>query len=252
MRNFTHSNRNLLFLVLLLTSCLLGSVPVYAADPSGSTIASYSETFSPAQGKDALWQLEATGSPAADGFIYVPLNPLPAKDKAASPAKLQNVTLAGAPVEFKELKIGEVAYLQVKATGGKGTLKAERLCPGFFAPKKGKLSTGIPEPQLTYKFTNQTATKLGKYNIKILFPSGLEPMTITAPASVTAYQLGSEKGQRSFFYELKKGLAPAAAATVTMTFGSPFTAHTGVLIALWLVIIAISVYVIKRRWQEYQ
>ena len=237
----------LLALVLLSSSLLLKTTQ--AAELSGTgSLDTYKETFSPANAKDALWRIEVTGTPAADGFMYLPLNFSPAKD---SKIKVQKVTVNGTATPFTATKLGDIAYLKVPAAQ-KATLVSELTYPGFFAPKKGKLATGIPAPQLNYKFINKTPVKIGSYSITIVFPEGMEPMTISSPANVTSYKLKAQEGKRTLFYELKKGLEPAAAATLNLTFGKPFTTHTSVMAALWLLIVVISIYVIKRRWQEYQ
>lgn len=228
-------------IVLLAMFTMCFSVAVYAAG-NGSIVKSYSESFIPVEGKDAVLNVEMKVIPDHEGNVYIPVN----VDKS----KLTAVQVNGKAVTaFKDSKIGAVPYFQVKAGVFEEPVKVtgQIVCPNFFGGKKSNPSTGIPTQVISYQYINKSENKVGSYSVKIALPAGMEPLSVTAPKSVTNYELGMEGGNRTFYYEVKKGIAPSGSAAVAFSYGVPFSEQTSILTVIWLLILGISGVVIYKR-----
>jgi hypothetical protein len=235
--------------VLSLLLCLLAVSGTEAAPyVNDSVLSAYSETFLPAAEGSALVKIDAKAISSSDGAVYLPINFKGDKKDSKNKLTVKKMLVNNEAAKFTEVKIGETAFFRIESSKTSPvTIKAELVYPAFFKTKNASTETGVPEKNLTYNFINTTNRKIGGYTVKIVFPKGMEPMSIVSPKNAVTYKLGEQDGSRTFYYQVKRGLAPSASVGINMTFGKPYSDSMVFLAILWISIGAISAYVLYKR-----
>lgn len=229
------------FMVMLFVAVAAISYPVVAeASVDTFTISNYSESFVPAENKDAILNIEMTAKTSDEGIVYIPVN---VKD-----SELITATINGEEVNGEVTNVGNVKYftLNSQMPETEVNVTAEVSCKDFYAVENDDPDTGIPTSLMEYKFTNKSPNKIEAYKLTIALPEGMEPISVTTPKTVTDYVLGeNEAGQRTL--SLEGGVSVAGNSSFKFTFGKPFTNNTIAVVIIWVFVIGISAFVIKDR-----
>ena len=207
------------------------------------TISKYSESFVPAENNDAILNVEMTAKTSDEGIVYIPAN---VKD-----SEVISASIDGKEVTTELVTVGSVSYFAINSEMPETevNVKAEVSCKDFYAVEKDDPDTGIPTALMQYQFTNKSSNKIDSYNLTIALPNGMEPVSVMTPSDVTKYTLGeNEAGQRTL--SLKGGVDVSASSTFKFTFGTPFTNNTIAVAIIWVLVIAISAFVLKERLKE--
>ncbi|MBC5625482.1 hypothetical protein H8S10_08465 [Clostridium sp. NSJ-49] len=232
------------FMVTLAVAVAAISYPVVAeASVETFTISKYSESFVPAENSDAILNIEMTAKTSDEGIVYIPVS--------VEDSELINASIDGQAVDGELTKVGSVSYFTLNSEMPETEVNviAEVICKDFYAVENDDPETGIPTALMEYKFTNKSSNKIESYNLTIALPNGMEPISVMTPSNVTKYTLSeNEAGQRTL--SLNGGVAVAGSSTFKFTFGKPFTNSTVAVVAIWVVVIGISAFVIKERLKE--
>ena len=215
-------------------------------------IKSYTETFTPAEGTDAKLDVTVTGTAGDDGYLYLiaswkVTNPETQKAEVAMEAKeVTGENLDG--TELEKYKQGSVDYFRIKVadTSADATVNVQFICKDFYSTARSAADNGAEDYTINYKFTNYLPTKIGSYKTMVYLPEGYEIEKVSSPAKYADYILDEMDGLRGA--GLSKGLASAAANTLTFTYDASQSSIVNILI--WVVCLGIGALVFVDRLKK--
>ncbi len=215
-------------------------------------IKSYTETFTPAEGTDAQLDVTVTGTAGDDGYLYLiaswkPTNPDTQKAEVAMDVKeVTGENLDG--TELEAYKEGSTDYFRIKVadTSAEATVNVQFICKGFYSDARSAEDNGAEDYTISHKFTNYLPTKISSYKAMVYLPEGYEVVKVSSPAKYADYILDEADGLRGA--GLSKGLAPAAANTLTFTYDASQSTIANVLV--WAVCLGIGIVVFVDRFKK--
>ena len=215
------------------------AIPAMAAEVIN--VASYTEVFTPVNDSDAQLAVTVKGTAGEDGYLY-----LIAAAKGMEPASVAGENLAG--TELEAYKNGSETYFRIAVAdpAAEATVEAIFNVPGFYAVSRAAADNGAEDYSLTYKFTNYLPSKIGKYDVMVYVPEGMEIAKVSSPSKYADYKLAEMDGMRGAGNA--KALAAAAANTLTFTFDKAAGAMVNVLI--WVVCLAVGAFVFIDRYKK--
>ena len=229
----------LLTVVSALVLCLgLMITPVKAAEYV--EIAEYKEVFKPAADNAADLTVTVKGTADQGGYIYL------IKTLAdTTPVSVEGDAVEG---ELEEVKTGKVSFYRVKVNTTEETeVKAKFTVAGFYPTEATAEDNGGSNYAVSYKFTNQLQSEIGKYAVTIHVPEGNETVKVTNPAKYDKQKLGlTDEGIRTVGASGK--LAPAANTAVDFTYNTPLSGTANIVI--WAIALGIGGFVFFDRLRE--
>ena len=214
-------------------------VPAMAAE--AINVANYTEVFVPVNEADAQLTVTVKGTAGEDGYLYVI-----AAAKGMEPTGVTGENLSG--TELEAYKNGSESYFRVAVAdpAAEATAVATFNVPGFYAVSRAAETNGAEDYKLSYKFTNYLPSKIGKYDVMVYVPQGMEISKVSSPSAYADYKLAELDGMRGAGNA--KALAAAAANTLTFTYDAAAGTMTRVLV--WVICLAIGAFVFIDRYKK--
>ncbi len=222
----------------------LSVMPFQAQAAEYINITDYIEVMTPVNGLDGQLDVSVTGEAGEDGYLYL----IPSVKDMQPSGQVTGENLDDTELEAYSEGSNNYYRIKVKDIGAEASVQASFTCPGYY-DVAGKADTnGSENYPISYKFTNTLASKIGKYNITIYVPEGNEVVKVTAPSAYEDYILSEANGLRAA--GLSKGLASAAAATLTFTYNKPFMSAGFGKILIWVICLGIGLTVLVDRYKK--
>ena len=203
----------LLTVVSALVLCLgLMIAPVKAA--AYVEIAEYKEVFKPAADGAANLTVTVKGTADEGGYLYL----IKTLKDTTTPVSVEGDAVVG---ELEEVKTGKVSFYRVKVNTAEETeVKAKFTVAEFYPLETTNEDNGGSNYAVSYKFTNQLQSEIGKYSVTVHVPEGHETVKVSTPAKYDKQKLGlTDEGIRTVGASGK--LAPAASSEVAFTYNVP-------------------------------
>ena len=228
-------------IVAMLAAVMMLSLLAVAVADEVINVKSYTEVFTPVSEADGQLNVTVTGTAGADGYMYII-----AAAKGMEPTEVTGENLAGA--ELEAYKNGSESYFRIAVAdpAAEATVNATFSVPGFYAVSRAADTNGAEDYKLSYKFTNYLPSKIGKYDVMVYVPQGMEIAKVSSPSAYADYKLAELDGMRGAGNA--KALAAAAANTLTFTYDKAAGAMTNVLV--WVICLAIGAFVFIDRYKK--
>ena len=154
--------------------------------------------------------------------------------------------LAG--TELEVYKNGSESYFRIAVADPalEATVNATFSVPGFYNVSRAADTNGAEDYSLSYKFTNYLPSKIGKYDVMVYVPQGMEISKVSSPSKYADYKLAELDGMRGAGNA--KALAAAAANTLTFTYDA--AAGTMINVLIWVICLAIGAFVFIDRYKK--